>query len=87
MASKKAVLEAKLAGLSKRARKMYDRVQSPANWYPAMGPEPKGAMKELVDAGLVGTMGRVVLVQRFYVPTDAIPLKHERYPSYEKAQS
>lgn len=53
--------------LSNRAEKLLERVER-GEFYKQFDPKLPKAMEELVQAGLVGTAGRVVLVERFYVP-------------------
>lgn len=65
--------------LSKRAEKLYARLERGA-WYMAFtGKEPK-AMQELIDAKLVGIAGRPMVVAAAYVPKKGYtPYRNERF--------
>lgn len=69
----------KLPKLSKAAVKMLVRVYE-GHFYPWQ-PEPHGAMRELVDAGLVVSTGRVALLKSCYVPPGTRPAKLEAIPA------
>jgi len=73
-------LNRKIARLSPAARKLFERVLDPDNFYKAHAPRVPKAMIELEVAGLVGTMGRVVSIERCYVPRGTRPLKLEKFP-------
>jgi diphthamide synthase (EF-2-diphthine--ammonia ligase) len=60
-------LTAKIEKLSSRARKLYRRLQA-GKFYPAWRHDTPAVMTELIDAGLVGTCGRVVKIVACYVP-------------------
>jgi hypothetical protein len=47
-------------------------------WYPAYGKRTPKAMKELWDAGLVCTMGRVKVIETCFVPCGSRPFKLEK---------
>lgn len=72
------------AGVSTRARKLLDRLRA-GKFYPVWDSHglnrrtPK-AMQELIDAGLVGTAGRVCLVVSCYVPDGYTPYIEEKFP-------
>ncbi len=53
--------------LPKRAQKLWERVKD-GEYYRPWDPKLPKAMKELQDAGLVATVGRVVVIERCYVP-------------------
>jgi len=57
-----------LGVLSTRALKLYQRVIAGGFYNPHSDRTPN-AMKELINNGLVGTAGRVVVVERCFVPT------------------
>lgn len=61
--------EKRLASLSPRARKLYDRMVSGSRFYMAYEDKrtPK-AMQELQDSGLVGIGGRVARIVSAFVP-------------------
>lgn len=73
-------IAAAVAGLSSRARKLWDRVKDPAHWYKTYEGRVPQAMDELVKAGLVGTMGRRPLSVSCFVPVGTAPGKDESYP-------
>jgi len=63
--------------LSGRARKLLERVQQGEFYFPHRGYRP-AAMQELVDARLVTTTGRAVVIEAAYVPTKGYtPMKQE----------
>jgi hypothetical protein len=68
------------AKLSKRARDLLERVRNGA-FYRPWSPDLPKAMKELEDAGLVATTGRVVVIELCYVPAEGytpyVPEKFE----------
>lgn len=67
------------AKLSKRAQNLLYRVRKGA-FYRPWSPDLPKAMKELEDAGLVVTTGRVVVVERCYVPAEGYaPYVPERF--------
>jgi hypothetical protein len=71
--------------LSKRAENLLARVRR-GEWYPTFGRHVPKAMRELVDAGMVGTAGRVVTVKSCYVPAEGfIELQRERFPDEPEA--
>jgi hypothetical protein len=47
-------------------------------WYPAYGKRTPKAMKELLDAGLICTMGRVKVIVTCFVPCGSRPFKLEK---------
>lgn len=47
-------------------------------WYPAYGKRTPKAMKELLDAGLVGIMGRVKVIEACFVPCGSRPFRLEK---------
>lgn len=56
-----------LGPLSNNALKVYERLIKGHFYQPHSSKCPK-AMQELIDAGLVGIAGRVVVIERCYVP-------------------
>jgi len=66
--------------LSRRARKLLDRIHG-GQFY-KWTPEPGPVMQELLDAGFIGTSGRVVLIERCYVPRGFKSISKETYPSW-----
>lgn len=65
--------------LSRRAQKLLVKVRA-GEFYEAYSKQTPKAMQELIDAGLVIVMGRVVKVAAFYVPTGTKPFKLEELP-------
>lgn len=65
--------------LSKAAQKMLTRLRQGA-WYPWEPNKIPKAMQELIDAGLVGSCGRVKSIIRCWVPIGFQPAKQEVYP-------
>jgi hypothetical protein len=47
-------------------------------WYPAYSKRTPKAMKELLDAGLVGIMGRVKVIESCFVPCGSRPFRLEK---------
>lgn len=68
--------------LSKRAeitlRRLYAGI-----WYSPQAPLTK-AMAELIDAGLVGTIGRPKIIERVFAPKGTKPFKDIRLPEKPK---
>lgn len=65
--------------LSKRAAKLFERVKK-GEFYPAYDKSTPKAMKELEEAGLVSTCGRVVVIRACYVPASGYtPFVPERF--------
>lgn len=56
-----------MSKLSKRAEKMLRRVQA-GEFYKLENYHNSPAMRELLDAGLVTTTGRVVIIEACFVP-------------------
>lgn len=54
--------------ISKRAQKTLGLILS-GKYYEAYGDKNPNTIKELVDAGLIMPMARVVVVGKYYVPT------------------
>jgi hypothetical protein len=79
----KAQVARAVAGLTPRARKLWEHVKDPSKFYRWDGPDsgPK-TMRELEKAGLVTSMGRVVSIHRCWVPAGAAPFEAERFPSW-----
>ncbi len=65
--------------LSTRAKALYHRVCDPYRWY-LWTPKPGRYMQELLESGLIGSIGRVNMVTRAFVPHGTRPLKYEKYP-------
>ena len=65
--------------LSKRAAALWANVQKSTQYYP-WTPRPSRYMQELIDAGLVTEMGRVVKMARYFVPRHSRPLQVEKFP-------
>lgn len=63
--------------LSPRAQAVYDRLLA-GEFYTMGDPRTPKSMQELIDLGLVSTMGRVITVQACYVPSGSIPLEFEK---------
>lgn len=63
--------------LSPRAQKLYDRLLA-GHWYSWGDDRTPKSMQELLDAGLVGTLGRVEKVRRCYVPAGSKPFQLEQ---------
>ena len=67
------------ATLSKRALKLLNRIEKKYYYYPNTGKQPK-AMEELINAGLVVTTSRVMVVQSCHVPANGyIPYQPEQF--------
>ena len=73
-----------IAGLTPRARKLWDRVSSSVNFYLWEATDTPKAMVELERAGLVTTMGRVVVMKACYVPVGTKGFKLEQFPGEER---
>lgn len=71
--------------LSKRATKLLHRLYD-EHFYPHDGADapPGSAMRELIDAGLVVSGGRVARIIRCYLPKGVKPFKVEHFPSKPK---
>lgn len=71
--------------LSKRAIKLLNRLYD-EHFYPHTGEDAKegSAMRELIDAGLVVSGGRVAVIRRCYMPVGVKPFKVESYPDRPK---
>lgn len=67
---------AKRKTLSKRAQKLYLRIQTGDYYYPAYSERTPKAMQELVDCELVGTAGRYPIIALYFVPK-GFKLTHE----------
>lgn len=66
--------------LSRRARKLLDRIH--AGKFYRWTDQPGPAMQELLDAGFVGTSGRVTKIEACFVPKGFKSMSHEKYPSW-----
>jgi hypothetical protein len=69
--------------LSRRAIKLLHRLYE-GEFYFAYAKNTPKVMKELFDAGLVGSMGRVVTMAACYVPKGAKPPKLDTLPRKPK---
>ena len=69
-----------IRSLSRTARKMLDRIH--AGHFYKWTDEPGPVMQELLDAGFVESSGRVVVVERFFVPKGFRSVSHEKYPAW-----
>lgn len=70
--------------LSRRAAKLLRRLHQGV-FYPCNYDSPNHkAMRELLDKGLVGRMGRVQTIRLCYVPKGAKPFKAETIPEAPK---
>ena len=70
----------RIAGLSKRAKKMWNRMQEDWRYYTHAKYYNSPTMRELIDAGLVGTMGRPVVWYSCFVPVGSRSAKPEKFP-------
>lgn len=68
--------------LSKRAEITLRRLHA-GIWYSAQAPLTK-AMEELIDAGLVGTIGRPKVIERVFVPKGTKGYRDVRIPGKPK---
>ena len=59
--------------LSKRAIKLLHRLYD-GHWYSAVDGKVTPVMQELLEAGLVGTIGRVKVIERCFVPKGSKPV-------------
>lgn len=65
--------------LSERAKALFERVKEGRFYFPHRGYRP-AAMQELVDARLVTTTGRAVVIEAAYVPVEGYtPMTPEVY--------
>lgn len=66
--------------LSITAIHMLERIKDPLRYYFYTGPNPKGALRELLNAGLITDRLRVTQVRRCWVPAGSVCRHVERFP-------